>query len=237
MQAIGAAGLIAALAWWDRQDAPEPEAAGTQPAASLAVAVAAPRLGDASPLTGNPLLPGPAVDRPPAPGGWAPVTLIATSPQQLQVGEQNDMVVSLGPNTAVGEVSFTAHVDPNVLQVRFGTEGDWAAAISAAHAHFEADVPEAGDRVRIRSTVLAKPVRATAGGSVAIVQFQAVAPGVTTIRITDVAVKDFAGNSLPVRLSSATLHVTAESPSWPVTARPQGELLVQAQAPDAVEGD
>jgi hypothetical protein len=168
----------------------------------------------------------------------APVTVNATSPQTLQVGEQNDLVVSVGPNIAVGEVSFTAHFDPNVLQVRSGTEGDWATSVSVAYAHFEADVPEAGDRARVCSTVVATQSR-SAGGSVAIVQFQAVAPGATTIRITDVAVKDFAGNSLPVQFSSAKLHVTADpQPTlWPGTVHAQGEVLMKAQETDAVDGD
>jgi hypothetical protein len=66
------------------------------------------------------------------------------------------------------------------------------------------------------------------GGSVAVVQFQAVAPGTTWVVIADVTVKDLAGNSMPVLLSSPRFQVTSERV-------PTDALLSQARVPtDAV---
>ena len=59
-----------------------------------------------------------------------PITVAA--PQKLLVGEMNDLVVGVGANAGLNEISFTAQFDPNVLQVRAGTEGGWAEKIGRA---------------------------------------------------------------------------------------------------------
>jgi hypothetical protein len=225
--AIGTTALIAALAWWGGE-AGHADRAPTGPAVAAWPPSAAPQPVRTSPVTDPPQRTEPALVWRPAPAGLAPVTVLTTSPQTLQLGEQNDLVVSVGPHATAAEVGFTAHFDPNVLQARSGAEGDWTTTVAGAGADFEADIPESSDQARIRSTVTARQPRAM-GGTVAIVQFQAVAPGATTIRITDVMVKDAAGNLLPVQLSSPTLHVTAHMPpmAWPATSRPQGEQPVQ----------
>jgi hypothetical protein len=163
------------------------------------------------------------------------VPITVTAPQNLLVGEQTDLVVAVGANVDVGEVSFTVQFDPDVLQGRAGTEGDWTATSARPDASFAAEISEAGDQVRIRSTVTPRRAVAT-GGGVAIVQFQAVAPGTTSVVIADVTVKDLAGNPMPVLLSSPRFQVTAERvPPEPLQSR--AGAPTDALATEPVEGD
>lgn len=137
-----------------------------------------------------------------------PITVAA--PQgKLRVGEMNDLVIGVGANADVNEISFTVQFDPNVLQVRAGTEGAWTDG-AGLNARFAAEISDAGDRVRIRSAVAGQWV-AIAGGSVAIVQFQAVAPGTTSVLITDVAVKDLAGRWMASAVPASNLQMTVDS--------------------------
>jgi hypothetical protein len=182
--------------------------------------------------------PAPSTAAQPTHGRIAMVPLTVTAPQSLLVGEQTDLVVAVGANVDVGEVSFTVQFDPDVLQGRAGTEGDWAATSAKPDVSFAADISEAADRVRIRSTVTARRAAAT-GGSVAVVQFQAVAPGTTWVVIADVTVKDVAGNFMPVLLSSPRFQVTSER----VPPVPADALLSQARVPtdavttESIDGD
>ncbi|CAN5207135.1 hypothetical protein BH11PSE9_BH11PSE9_00370 [soil metagenome] len=125
-----------------------------------------------------------------------------------------DVVISIGAGAAVGEVGFTIRFDPNVLQARAGSEGDWA-AMPGDGARFVAEISGAEDRVQIRSARSVKRLSG-AGGSIALVQFQAVAPGSTWVLISEVTVKDVSGNALPFTLSPASLQVTAEPPAPPL---------------------
>ena len=64
------------------------------------------------------------------------------------------------------------------------------------------EISEKGDRVQIRRAVSDQRI-GMAGGSVAIVQFQAVASGTTWVLITDVVVKDMAGGSMASAVSAS----------------------------------
>jgi len=137
-----------------------------------------------------------------------PITLAA--PQKLQVGEMNDLIVSVGPNGDVGEVSFKLLFDPNILQVRIGTEGDWGAGAGADARSFAAEISDEGDRAQVRRSV--SDLRAgVTGGGVAILRFQAVAAGSTEVLMTDVVVKDLAGRSIASAVSAPRLHVTVDA--------------------------
>ena len=116
----------------------------------------------------------------------------------------NELVVAVGANAGVNEISFTVQFDPDVLQVRAGTEGSWAEG-AGLDARFAAEISETGDRVQIRSAVSGQRT-GVAGGSVAIVQFQAVGPGTTSIVITDVVVKDLAGRSIASAASASSAN-------------------------------
>jgi len=113
-----------------------------------------------------------------------------------------------------------------VLQVRAGTEGSWGEG-AGVNARFAAEVSETGDRVQIRSAISGQRT-GLAGGTVAIVKFQAVGPGTTSIVITDVAVKDMAGTSIASAVS-ASLPMTVDSApprqpeAWPQRRAAAGE--------------
>jgi hypothetical protein len=167
---------------------------------------------------------------------WAAPITMAVS-QTLHVGEMGDLLIGLGTNAGVGEISFTLRFDANVLQARTGTEGDWAVG-DGIEAHFVADISDAGDRVEIRKTISGKPL-AGHGGSVALVQFQAIAPGTTSIRIADIMVKDLTGNSIAFSLSPSSVRVIVPylPPPLPEAAQPDGATRSEALATEADTGD
>jgi len=163
-----------------------------------------------------------------------PITVAA--PQQLYVGEMNDLVVGVGENESVNEVSYTVQFDPDVLQARVGTEGDWATG-AGLDPRFAAEISDAGDRVQIRSAVSAQR-SGMQGRSVALVQFLAVAPGTTTVLITDVVVKDVAGRSMTSADSALNLQMTVESaPPQPEAWRQRRAVVAEPPAETTEEGD
>ena len=141
-------------------------------------------------------------------------------------------------NAGVGEISFTVQFDPNVLQVRAGTEGDWAAGAGVDTHSFAAEISDEGDRVQIRRAVSDQRA-GMAGGSVAIVQFQAVAPGTTSVMITDVVVKDLAGRSMASAVSASNLQMTVDSvpPPQPEAWRQRRAVAVEPPTETTEDGD
>jgi hypothetical protein len=164
-----------------------------------------------------------------------PITVAA--PQKLFVGEMNDLVVGVGANAGINEISFTVQFDANVLQVKAGTEGDWAVD-AGLNARFVAEISEEQDRVQIRSAVSGQRA-GMAGGSVAIVQFHAVAPGITSVLITDVVVKDLAGRLIASAVSPSNLQVTVDSapPSQPEVWRQRAAVAVEPPTETTEDGD
>jgi hypothetical protein len=167
---------------------------------------------------------------------WAAPITMAVS-QMLHVGEMGDLLIGLGTNAGVGEISFTLRFDGNVLQARTGTEGEWAVG-DGIESHFVAEISDAADRVEIRKTISGKPL-AGHGGSVALVQFQAVAQGTTSIRIADIMVKDLTGNSIAFSLSPSSVRVIVPylPPPLPEAAQPDGATRSEALATEADTGD
>ena len=152
-----------------------------------------------------------------AAGFVVPITV--TAPLKVLVGEMNDLVVSIGANAGFSEVGFTVQFDPDVLQVRAGTQGGWAVAVGV-NPRFEVEISGAEDRVRIRSAISGQRA-GLEGGSVATVQFQALATGTTSVLISDVVVKDSSGRSMLPAVSASNLQVTVDSvpPRQPAALR------------------
>ena len=161
-------------------------------------------------------------------GSTVPVTVVA--PQQLQVGEIGELVFRVDASRGVGEVGFTMLFDPNTLQARFGTEGDWSAGVGLDARTFLAEISEEGDRAQIRSMVSGERGR-MAGDSVAIVSFQALAAGPTFVTITDVVVKDLAGRPMAPAIAASNLQITV-NPAPPPGAWRQ-RLAPSAEPPSA----
>ena len=209
--ALAAGSVAAVLAWWLGspseggialvEDRPQPERTRTVPAQSgtTAASLVSPTWALPAPAQPVPSLPPPGL-------ATLPVTL--TAPPTLQVGEQAELGVAVGTDPTVEEIGFTVRFDPNVLQARAGNRGGWAAA-NDPDLRFAAEVSEPADQVRIRNAAVG--MRAgTAAGSVALVQFQAVAPGTTKVTLTDMTIKDRSGRTMPVLMSTSTVQVTAE---------------------------
>lgn len=169
--------------------------------------------------------------------GITSVPITVTAPRQLLVGEVHELVVDLGANEGVGDIGFTAQFDANLLQVRSASEGNWAAD-SGVRARFAADISSGEDRVQVRSTVTGQ--RAAAAGRVAIVQFQAVAPGSTSLIVSDVVVRDRNGRSMPSAVAGASLQVVVDSVPTPPPGRdrpPLGAVAEPSAAPLDDDGD
>jgi hypothetical protein len=181
-----------------------------------------------APATPTAASPVPLPEPPSAKTGLA-VPIAVQAPQRVLVGETNDVVVSVGANAGFGEIGFTVQVDPDVLQVRAGTQGGWAVAVGV-NPRFEAEISGAEDRVQIRSIVSGQRA-GLAGGSVATVQFQALAPGTTSVLITDVVVKDSSGRSMMPALSASNLQVTVDSLPPPQPVPPRRSVPAAAEPP------
>ena len=239
MSGIGLAAALALWLWWLPADEVVEVASGKANAKAGLPSTGSP----ASLVRPTPSTPAISIAAPPVPlsvlpfattGFAVPITVAA--PQKLQVGEMNELVVAVGANAGVNEISFTVQFDADVLQVRAGTEGSWAEG-AGLDARFTAEVSETGDRVQIRSAVSGQRI-GVAGGSVAIVQFQAVGPGTTSIVITDVAAKDLAGKSIASAVS-ASLQMTVDSvpPPRPEAWRQRGAVAVESPTKTIEEGD
>jgi hypothetical protein len=165
------------------------------------------------------------------------VPITVTAPQKLFVGEMNDLVVGVGANADVDEITFTVQFDPDVLQVRAGTQGNWAVD-AGRNARFAAEISDKEDRARIRSNASGQGV-GIAGGSVAIVQFQAVAPGATSVTITDVVLKDLAGRSIPSAVLQSNLQIAVDSvpPSQSKVRRQHRVVAVEPPTETTEDGD
>ena len=159
---------------------------------------------------------------PPSATTAAAVPVAVTAPQKVLVGEMNELVVSVGANAGFSEIGFTVQFDPNVLQVRAGTQGGWGVAVGV-NPRFSAEISSGEDRVQVRSALPGQRA-GLAGGSVAIVQFQAISTGSTSVLITDVVIKDATGSSMRPALSASNLQISAESlPPSPAAPRPQDD--------------
>ena len=232
--AVGVALAVAAAgAWWavrpaERAIVALAERQGSAPASPLSAARPMPasfdrQAPDPSGITRP--LPSAAA---PAPAAARAVAIISVAaPQRLPVGEQTELVIGLGANAGVAEISMTVRFDPNVLQARTAIEGNRAAG-AATESRFLVDISDAGDRVQIRSAVSGQRL-ADAGGTAAVVSFQAVGAGATSVMVSDLTVKDLAGNAVPFSLSASNLQITAESqpPPAPVTAQPRTVLSAE----------
>ncbi len=240
MGGTGLAVALTLLAWLSANDAAAPLAAGDAPAAAKrAWLTGSPTALDPSdaPVSGAlaaAVQSAPPMTSQPAPAApRVPIAMVAT--EKLYVGEMSDLIVGVGANPGIGEISFTVRFDPDILQVRTGTEGNWTAG-AAVDVRFTAEISGTEDRVQIRSTVSGGHLTG-AGGSIALVQFQAVAPGSTSVTISDVTLKDAAGSALPFALGSSSVPVTAESlpPPLPHATRPRSAVPVELPASETVD--
>lgn len=239
MSGIGLAAALALWAWWLPADDEVVEVGSAK-----ASAKAGPQSTGSPASLVRPMSSTPAISiAPPVPMSVLPfatmgvaVPITVAAPQKLQVGEMNELVVTVGANAGINEVSFTMQFEADVLQVRAGTEGSWAEG-AGVNARFAAEVSETGDRVQIRSAVSGQRT-GVAGGTVAIVKFQAVGPGTTSIVITDVAVKDMAGTSVASAVS-ASLPMTVDSapPRQPEAWRQRSAAAVEPPTENTEDGD
>jgi hypothetical protein len=236
-------GLAAALALWiglsadDEVIAVASGGANAQPRLAPAGSPASfDRPMQATPETPTAAPPVP-LSAPPAATTSFAVPIAVTAPQRVVVGEMNELVVSVGANAGFSEIGVTVQFDPNVLQVRAGTQGGWAVAVGV-NPRFAAEISAAEDRVQIRSAVPG-PRAGLAGGSVATVQFQAVTTGTTSVLITDVVVKDSSGRSMVPAVSASNLQVTADSvpPPQPAAGREKRAGVVEPPAGTTEDGD
>jgi hypothetical protein len=124
----------------------------------------------------------------------------------------HELVVAIDAPSGIGRVAFTVSVDPGFLQIRSAGEGDWGndAGVTSS---FTAEIGSAEDQVVIQSE-LAGGTHGKRSGSIAVVQFEAVAPGTVTITVSGVSMSDPAGRAIP--FAEAPLTATAEILSGPI---------------------
>ncbi len=193
--------VIVALGVWLWPGEPEDpirlrgDAASTTPTTPSSVASPVPRAPPAA---------APAAQSPPD----DPAPLSLRAPDVVRIGSPYEFVVDLGPNAGVGEVAFVARFDPSILQVRGATKGDWAIG-AGLDERFDARMSDAADRIDVRSTVSGRR-RGSGGGSVAVVQFEPVGRGRTSVTIENLVAKDLSGLPIASVPSTMRLEITAE---------------------------
>jgi len=238
---MSAVGLVAALTLWvgssadDQVVAPASGEANAQarlPSTGLPPSLDRPmQATTASPVAASPAMMSALPST--TTGSMVPITVVA--PQKLLVGETNNLTVSVGANAGFSEVGFTVQFDPDVLQVRGGTQGGWAVAVGF-NPRFTAEISAAEDRVHIRS-VMSDTGTGLQGGNVATVQFQAISTGTTSVLISDVVIKDSRGRSMVSAVSASNLQVTVDSVPQPTPAGQREHGAVAAEPPPETTED
>lgn len=235
---LAGAGLVAALAWWSMspaKDAGAGHAAPAEPAHRVQAASATPPASFFDWQTWAQPAPDAAPPAEAAPPALAQVPITLTAPARLGLGEQAELLVGLATHAAVGEVSFRLDVDPDVLQLRTASPGERVLA-DGLEARFDAEIPENADRALIRSVLPGGRV-GTAGGTVALLQVHAVALGSTTVRLSELTVRDPGGRLMPVLLPASTLRLTVEAQpaSMPAAAPASVHAFIDLPAATSAE--
>jgi general secretion pathway protein D len=183
-----------------------PPAAGGAAAIATTAALAQGANPAPPPAQGNPAQPaspatntvsgGGGAPAPANPPAAAPQIMIMFSPPNVlaTVGDNFAIQVLISQASRVGSVPFHIAYDPKVVQFASGAEGvflkqDGATTIFNAQASSMNEVFVALARVGV-------PTGASGGGVLCTFQFQAIAPGVTTLAFTDASVLDPQGQVL-----------------------------------------
>ena len=141
---------------------------------------------------------------------YAPVRIEVSTGEIVGLGQPYELVVRMDPPRRATRLSFTVSADPGMLRVRSVRGGD-SSNVDASGFIIE-DGPASG-QTTIRMD-LSNAMLGNGGGSMAVVQFEALAPGTVTIVISDIAISDAAGTTIPSAASSLT--VQAEVLSGPL---------------------
>ncbi|MEF7616547.1 cohesin domain-containing protein [Aquincola sp. MAHUQ-54] len=146
---------------------------------------------------------------PAAPPPGPPVRLVAQAPHTLGVGDMAELVVSVDARRPVSRIAFTVTFDPNVLQARSGAEGEWMLHAGMT-GRFEQEISPGEDRIRISVQVDdARPPGAPL--ALAIVGFQAMAPGMTSATVSDIEIEDGTHGTVPVMALPTSTHIRVVS--------------------------
>jgi len=141
---------------------------------------------------------------------YAPARIELSTAEIVGFGQPFELVVSMDPPRSIARLAFTVSVDPQMLRVRSVRGGD-SSSVDASGFITE-DGPATG-QTTIRMD-LSNAMLENGGGSIAVVQFEALEPGTVTITISDLAISDLAGTTIPYAASSLTAQ--AEMLSGPI---------------------
>ena len=129
----------------------------------------------------------------------------------VALGQPCELVIRINPPRNIGRLVFTVSVDPHVLGLRGVNRGD-GSSVEASFLVITPDVPATG-----QTTIqmdLSNAIPENWDGSIAIVQFEALAAGTATMTISDLAMSDLAGIMIPY--AAPSLAAQAEVLSGPI---------------------
>jgi hypothetical protein len=129
-------------------------------------------------------------------------------PPQVEVGQRHDLVVRIDEGNGIRGIAFTVSVDRSGLLLHGATAGGWLRTASTA-ANFSYEVSSGEDSIAVRVDVKDGSL-ASGSGAIAVVQFEAVAPGPTAFQLSDVRLSDVRGNAIPFVSPSLEARVRAE---------------------------
>lgn len=144
---------------------------------------------------------------PAASASHAPLRLQVNAPAQLEVGEEQNLVVSIAGAQSIGNISFTVNIDPAKLQLRSANKGDLSSN-PAVISNLESDGGCGGEKMTVQ-LAFDGAAGLNGSGAIASVQFVADASGDAAITLSDVSVTDLAGRPIAFDGRALEAHVRA----------------------------
>jgi hypothetical protein len=151
----------------------------------------------------------PAAQSGPADRAEPVVRLSVSAPAFVEPGLPHELIVRISAPRRARWVTFTISADPDLLELVVATRGEWAARGDPTPA-FEARISAEDNRIVIRAEA-GDQSSANESASIAIVQFEGMAPGSATVTVSEIAASDLAGARIPVAAHSAKAEILVMS--------------------------
>ena len=188
----------------DPPAAPAPETGAGQPPGPVAPPGSTTIPGTVAPPV-EPAQPAPAAAAPPAVDGGAQVLVSPSAPELSVAGGPYPIPISISGVSRLSTISVTMTFNPQVLRIRTIQEGSFLRQ-GGVNATFTQQLDETTGRLDLTISRTGDAVGAAGTGLLAVVLFDATAPGTSTFSVNGVAT-DPAGVQIPLTFSPASVVV------------------------------
>jgi hypothetical protein len=132
---------------------------------------------------------------------YAPAHIELSTSEVIGSGQPYELVIGMQPPSNIGWLVFTVSVDPQMLQLRSVLGGD-GSGVEAPPSFLTEDGRATGQTTIAIDLSNAMP--GNSDGRIASVQFEALAAGTATVVISDLAISDLSGRTIPYAASPLT---------------------------------